>query len=79
MAMTSRYPQPFLQIALLQFHGFAIPDQPLVLATTKCFSCMGMAVTNSSTSSKDQCADLFTKCEEKSLFLKFRAKLLNHT
>jgi len=29
-------------------------------------------------SSKDQCADLFTKCEEKSLFLRFRAKLLNH-
>jgi hypothetical protein len=28
-------------------------------------------------SSKDQCADLFTKCEEKSLFFKFRAKLLN--
>jgi hypothetical protein len=27
--------------------------------------------------SKDQCADIFMKCEEKSLFLKFRAKLLN--
>jgi transposase InsO family protein len=29
-------------------------------------------------SSKDQCADIFTKCEEKSLFLRFRAKLLGH-
>jgi len=27
--------------------------------------------------SKDQCADIFTKCEDKSLFLKFRGKLLN--
>jgi hypothetical protein len=30
-------------------------------------------------SSKDQCADILTKCEEKSLFLRFRAKLLNHS
>jgi len=27
-------------------------------------------------SSKDQCADIFTKAEDKNLFLKFRSKLL---
>jgi hypothetical protein len=27
-------------------------------------------------SSKDKCADIFTKCEEKGLYLKFRGKLL---
>eukprot|EP00962_Isochrysis_galbana_P059558 scaffold33224_cov129-Isochrysis_galbana.AAC.1 len=76
---------PFIQ-QLLQFNGHAIA-MPIAISTdTDSDSSSAVpwirnpgstARTHHYDNNKDQCADLFTKCEEKSLFLRFRAKLLN--